>query len=177
MDRFTRAAGFRSYVQTDPDDIRYPAWSLADGDPAGASKPPRDGAGNWIAVDTDEGYAGGYRPKNAAGFTYHCSADAAARFGQCTTVALCAQACIDSMTARADGVTYSTPPLVNQQPLGSGQYAAPKCNSFNFRMNQTAGAEQCKFYAKPLVPRYLKEHSSSGGHKQFYHLTVGLNCI
>ena len=175
MDRFSRAAGFRTQAQTIEGDsssgwtFTYPAWSRA----VGVPEPPRDAAGHWLAVDTDEGYAGGYRPKNAAAFTYHCSADTEARFGQCNTAALCAQACIDSMTARADGVTYSTAPLVDQQPLGSGRYAAPRCNSFNFRMNQTAGAEQCKFYAKAFVPQYLKEHSS----KQFYHLTAGLTCV
>ena len=115
-----------------------------------------------MAVDTDEGYAGGYRPKNAAGFTYDCSADATSPppWGQCTTVALCAQTCINAMTARANG-----------------ENGAPECRSFNFRMNQTAGAEQCKFYPKPLVPQYLREHSRSSGHKQYYHLTVGVNCI
>ena len=156
MDRFTRAAGFRTQDRVDEQSsytFAYPAWSLA----VGADRPPRDAAGNWMAADTDVGYGGGYRPKNAAGYTYFCSTDATSPkpWGECTTVEMCAQACLTAMTARRNGNSD-----------------APQCGSFNFRMNQTAGAEQCKFYAKPLVPQYLKEH----GDKQYYHMSVGTDC-
>ena len=160
MDRFTRAAGFKTQDRINDDasyTFAYPAWSLADG----TSAPPRDAAGNWMAADTDVGYGGGYRPKNAGGFTYFCSTDATSPkpWGECTTVEQCAQACLTAQTARVNG-----------------NVDAPKCGSFNYRMNQTAGNEQCKFYPKALVPQYLKEHSSSGGHKQYYGMTVGPNC-
>ena len=76
-----------------------------------------------------------------------------------------------------NGVFGDPAPGVAKSCYCDTMYAAPRCASFNFRMNQTAGAEQCKFYAKPFVPQYLKEHSSSSGHKQYYGMTVGPNCL
>ena len=128
MDRYTRAADFRTVTVTCVDDgnggetctttLAYPA------------------------VDPVSGvYEGGYRPKFASDFTAWCQT------GACSTLAGCAQACSDS-----------------------GTTGAGACKSFNFK---TDDGTQCKFYRKAYAPAHLVEHGS----KQYYHLTVGSNCI
>jgi hypothetical protein len=133
MDRFTRAANFRTqYFTAGP-----PSASTFDY-PTGFTG--HDAAtGQWLTP-----YQGGYRPKYASSFTHHCTTSA------CSTVEGCAQACYDA-----------------------GTTGAGACKGFNFRTGQAAGEEQCKFYAYAFVPQFLVEH----GTKQFYHLTVGSNCL
>ena len=125
MDRFARAADFRTQTVTDgSSNFTYPAGYTG-----------HDSAGQWLTA-----YQGGYRPQFASGYTHHCTTTA------CQTVAGCAQACFNSGTTGANA-----------------------CKAFNFRTGQAAGDEQCKFYSRRYVPKFLMEHPT----KQFYHLTVG----
>ena len=143
IDRFTRAADFRSVTETCVDN--------------GNGEETCTVTLAHPAVDPTSGvYEGGYRPKNAKGYTRWCSTDpcptAGSSVGRCVqsaacgTLAGCAQACFDAPR--------------------SGQNGA--CNSFTFK----PGDNQCKFYRTAYRPRWLREHAS----KQFYHLTVG-NCL
>ena len=56
-----------------------------------------------------------------------------------------------------------------QACFDAGTTGAGACKSFNFKSDGT----QCKFYRKAYVPTYLRANPV----KQYYHLTVGSNCI
>jgi len=69
MDRYTRAAGFRTVTEPTPGDLHF----------------------EYPAVDPISGvYEGGYRPRDAGSFTQWCTTAA------CSTLAGCAQACFDA---------------------------------------------------------------------------------
>ena len=82
MDRYSRAADFRTVTETCVDD--------------GNGGESCTTTFDYPAVDPISGvYEGGYRPKNAGSFTVHCTT------GACSTLAGCAQACFDSGTTGA----------------------------------------------------------------------------
>ena len=82
MDRYSRAADFRTVTEDCVDDGN-----------GGETCTPHF---EHPAVDPGSGvYEGGYRPRFASGFTVHCQTEA------CSTLAGCAQACFDSGTTGA----------------------------------------------------------------------------